>query len=92
MEYELWNIEYGIWNMCRPTIGSPHLAWAKFDPFFIWTQNIWTKFLVCKVQPVDVPSSTRSVIYVFKVVHMQTVTITHVRQIFCFELDFFTFI
>ena len=82
-------MEYGIWADLPS--GSPHLASGKFDPFFIWTQNIWTKFLVCKVQPVDVPSSTRSVIYVFKVVHMQTVTITHVRQIICFELDFFTF-
>ena len=77
-------MEYGIWADLPS--GSPHLASAKFNPFFIWT-----KFLVCKVKPVDVPSSTRSVIYVFKVVHMQTVTITHVRQIICFELDFFTF-
>ena len=81
-------MEYGQTNH-RDLLTLPR---QNLTLFLIRTQNIWTKFLVCEVKPVYVPSSTRSVIYVFKVVHMQTVTITHVRQIICFELDFFTFI
>ena len=88
MNYGILNMEYGQTNH-RDLLTLPR---QNLTLFLIRTQNIWTKFLVCKVKPVDVPSSTRSVIYVFKVVHMQTVTITHVRQIICFELDFFTFI
>ena len=85
LEYWIWNMEYGIWNMGRPTI------W----PFFLFGLKIFwltLTILVLKVKPVEVPSSTRSVIYVFKVVHMQTVTKTHVRQIIWLKLDFVTFI